>query len=130
MAREHDGQTVRDRALDGSYSAAALASDSDLFLVLIDREPAANAVSRVSMLRDDALGRRAMATCSSTRTGTKGGATSSRAEARAARRWDPSTVRSRDQPVQPTQGSAPAPRRNTGVTLLPAIHTVQMPHTD
>jgi hypothetical protein len=43
------------RAPDGSYSVAALASDSDLFLVLIDRELTAAAVSRVAHIRDAVL---------------------------------------------------------------------------
>jgi hypothetical protein len=42
-------------APDGSYSVAALASDSDLFLILIDRKPTAAAVSRVARVRDEVL---------------------------------------------------------------------------
>ena len=40
------------RAPDGSCSVAALATDSDLFIVLIDRDPHPHAEARVALVRD------------------------------------------------------------------------------
>jgi hypothetical protein len=40
------------RAADGAYSVAALANDSDLFIVLIDRDSDLCATDRVALVRD------------------------------------------------------------------------------